>query len=149
MVEDNITIFEDGLGIEIKESPQYDVGQLYENLVNFHNKEIFKAVLSVTLTTEIEGVGSYKASDIHREMLSYLGVSDKKMVERALNTFLGYYVKLNFGDVPLPRVKLNKKEAVVEESAERDKLLSEIGVKFSKEYFMRRYNLGEGDFEIG
>jgi phage gp29-like protein len=148
MVEDNITIFEETLGIEIKESPQYDVGQLYENLVNFHNKEISKAVLTVTLTTEIEKVGSYKASDIHREMLSYLGVSDKKMVERALNTLLGYYVKLNFGDVPLPRVKLNKKEAVVEESAERDKILSEIGVKFSKEYFMKRYNLGEGDFEI-
>jgi len=24
-----------------------------------------------------------------------------------------------------------------------------IGVKFSKEYFMKRYNLGKGDFEIG
>jgi len=148
MVEDNITIFEDSLGIEIKESPQYDVGQLYENLVGFHNKEISKAVLTVTLTTEIEKVGSYKASDIHREMLSYLGVSDKKMVERALNTLLEYYVKLNFGDVPLPRVKLNKKEAVVEESADRDKILTDMGVRFTKEYFMKRYNLAEGDFKI-
>ena len=148
MVEDNITIFEDGLGIEIKESPQYDIGQLYEKLVGFHNKEISKAVLTVTLTTEIEKVGSYKASEIHREMLSYLGVSDKKLVERALNTLLEYYVKINYGDIPLPRVKLNKKEAIVEESAERDKILSEIGVKFSKEYFMKRYNLSEGDFGI-
>ena len=70
MVEDNITIFEETLGIELKESPQYDIGQLYERLVDFHNKEISKAVLTVTLTTEIEGVGSYKASEIHREMLS-------------------------------------------------------------------------------
>jgi len=30
----------------------------------------------------------------------------------------------------------------------RDELLSEIGVKFSKEYFMKRYNLGKGDFEL-
>jgi len=148
MVEDNITIFEDGLPIEIKESPKYDIGQLYERLVSFHNKEISKAVLTVTLTTEIEKVGSYKASEIHREMLSYLGVSDKKLVERALNTLLEYYVKINYGDIHLPRVKLNKKEAIIEESAERDKLLSEIGVKFSKEYFMKRYNLGEQDFEI-
>jgi hypothetical protein len=44
---------------------------------------------------------------------------------------------------------LNKKEAVIEESAERDKILSEIGVKFNKEYFMKRYNLSEKDFEIG
>jgi len=148
MVEDNITIFEEGLGIEIKESPQYDVGQLYENLLKFHNREISKAVLTVTLTIENEGVGSYKASDIHREMLSYLGVSDKKLVERALNTLIEYYVKINFGDACMPKVKLNKKEAVVEESAERDKLLKEMGVSFTKEYFMKRYNLNEGDFEL-
>ena len=148
MVEDNITIFEENLGIEIKESPQYDVGQLYENLLKFHNKEISKAVLTVTLTIEIEGVGSYKASDIHKEMLSYLGVSDKKLVERALNTLIEYYVKINFGDASFPKVKLNKKEAVVEESADRDKMLKEMGVNFTKEYFMKRYNLSEGDFEI-
>ncbi|MGD8307472.1 MAG: DUF935 family protein [Ignavibacteria bacterium] len=148
MIEDNITVFEETLGIEIKEAPQYDIGQLYEKLVDFHNKEISKAVLTVTLTTEIEKVGSYKASEIHREMLSYLGVSDKKLVERALNTLLEYYIRLNYGEIPLPRIKLNKKEAIVEESAERDKILSEIGVKFTKEYFKKRYNLGEGDFEI-
>ena len=148
MIEDNITIFEDGLPIEIKEAPKYNIGQLYERLVNFHNKEISKAVLTVTLTTEIGRVGTYKASEIHREMLSYLGVSDKKLVERALNTLLEYYIKINYGDIPLPRVKLNKKEAVVEESVERDKMLNEIGVKFSKGYFMKRYNLGEGDFEV-
>ena len=149
MIEDNVTVFEESLGIEIKESPKYEIGQLYERLVDFHNKEISKAVLTVTLTTEIEGVGSYKASEIHREMLSYLGVSDKKLVERALNTLLEYYIKLNFGDIPLPRIKLNKKEAIVEESAERDKILSEIGVKFTRDYFKKRYNLQEGDFEIG
>jgi len=46
------------------------------------------------------------------------------------------------------RIRLNKNKVVVEEGAERDKLLCEIGVKFSKEYFMKRYNLGEEDFEI-
>jgi hypothetical protein len=45
-------------------------------------------------------------------------------------------------------VKLTKKEAVIDESADRDKILSEIGVKFSKEYFMKRYNLAESDFEL-
>ena len=148
MVEDNVTIFEDTLGIELKESPQYDIGQLYEILVNFHNKEISKAVLTVTLTTEIEKVGSYKASEIHKEMLSYLGVTDKKLVEKALNNLIEYYCFLNYGKIDTPRVKLNKKESVVEESAERDKILSDIGVKFTKEYFKKRYNLSEVDFDL-
>ena len=148
MVKDNITIFEESLGIEIKESPKYEVGQLYENLVRFHNKEISKAVLTVTLTTEIEGVGSYKASEIHKEMLGFLGISDTKLVESSLNKLIDYYCELNYGNIERPRIKLTKKEAIIEESAERDKLLNEIGVKFTKEYFMKRYNLGEGDFQI-
>ncbi len=148
MIEDNVTIFEENLGIELKENPKYDVGQLYELLVNFHNKEISKAVLTVTLTTEIENTGSYKAAEIHKEMLSYLGISDKKLVEKGLNKLIEYFCQLNFGNIPAPRIKLNKKEAVIEQSAERDKLLSEIGVKFSKEYFMKRYNLTDNDFNL-
>jgi len=48
MVEDNITIFEEGLGIEIMVGPQYDIRQLYEKVVGFHNKKISKAVINVT-----------------------------------------------------------------------------------------------------
>ena len=41
-----------------------------------------------------------------------------------------------------------KNEAVVEESAERGKLFIEIRVKFSKEYFMMRYNLSKDNFSL-
>lgn len=148
MVQDNITIFENTLGIELKESPQYDIGQLYQILVDFHNKEISKAVLTVTLTTEVGKTGSYKAAEIHKDMLEYLGVSDKKLVEKSLNMLIDYYIQLNYGNVSSPKIKMTKKEAVIEESAERDKILSEIGLKFSKEYFKKRYNLNDGDFEM-
>lgn len=148
MVEDNITIFEEGLGIEIKESPKYEVGQLYENLVKFHNREISKAVLTVTLTTEIERTGSYKAAEIHKEMLEFLGISDKKLVESSLNKLIDYYCELNYGSIARPRIMLSKKQSVIIESADRDKKLVDMGVKFTKEYFMKRYNLSESDFKI-
>lgn len=148
MIVDNITIFDEALGIELKESPQYDVGQLYENLVKYHNKEISKAVLTFTLTTEMESTGSYKASEIHKEMLSFLGTSDKKLVESSLNKIIDYYCEVNYGKIPKPKIRLTLKDRVIEESAERDKMLTEMGVKFSKEYFMRRYNLSEGDFVL-
>ena len=148
MIQDNITIFEDTLGIEIKENPKYNVGELYENQLNFLNTEISKAVLTVTLTTEIQNTGSYKAAEIHKSMLEFLGVSDKKLIEKALNELIGFYCELNFGDIAVPKVKLNKKEAIVDESAERDKILSEIGVRFTREYFKKKYNLSEGDFVL-
>ncbi|MEK6553159.1 MAG: hypothetical protein AABZ54_06890, partial [Bacteroidota bacterium] len=65
-----------------------------------------------------------------------------------LNKLIEYFCQLNYGNIPTPRIKLNKKEAVIEQSAERDKLLSEIGVKFSKEYFKKRYNLTDNDFNL-
>ena len=148
MIVDNITIFDEALGIELKESPQYDIGQLYENLVKYHNKEISKAVLTVTLTTEMESTGSYKASEIHKEMLAFLGTSDKKLVESSLNKIIDYYCEVNYGKIPKPKIRLTLKDRVIEESAERDKMLTEMGVKFTKEYFMRRYNLSEGDFAL-
>jgi len=46
------------------------------------------------------------------------------------------------------RVKLTKKERITEETAGRDKILSEIGIKFSKDYFMKKYNLSDDDFEL-
>jgi phage gp29-like protein len=148
MVVDNITIFDEALGIELKESPQFDIGQLYENLVKFHNREVSKAVLTVTLTTEIEKTGSYKAGEVHKEMLQFLGEGDKKLVESSLNKIIDYYCELNYGNIERPKIKLLDKEKVIEESVDRDKVLSDMGVKFSKEYFMKRYKLAEGDFSL-
>ena len=149
MIENQTAVFPDSTVIEIKESPQYDIGQLYENLAKFHNNEVSKAVLTVTLTTEIQNVGSYKAAEIHREMLEYLGITDKKIVENALNVLLEYYCYLNYGMTDAPKVVLRKKENVIEHSTERDKALSEIGVRFTKEYFVKRYNLEENEFVMG
>ena len=148
MVVDNITIFDEALGIEVKESPKFDIGQLYENLVKFHNREISKAVLTVTLTTEIEKTGSYNAGEVHKEMLQFLGESDRKLVESSLNKIIDYYCELNYGSIERPKIKLLDKEKVIEESVDRDKVLSDMGVKFSKEYFMKRYKLAEGDFSL-
>ncbi|MBU0558231.1 MAG: DUF935 family protein [Bacteroidetes bacterium] len=98
---------------------------------------------------EIGGSESYGATEVHKEMLGYIGIADKKLVELGINKLLRYYTDLNYGtEVKSPKIKLQKKETVVIESENRDKILSEIGVKFTKEYFRKRYNLAEGDFEL-
>lgn len=149
MIENNVVTRGESQQIEIKEQTSYDIGQMFEKMVEFQNKEISKAVLSVTLTIDVGTSGSYKASDVHRQMLEYIGIGDKKIVEAALNQMFDYYTELNYGKSSEKiRVKLTKKEAITEETAQRDKMLSEIGVKFSKEYFMKKYNLGDGDFEL-
>lgn len=58
-----------------------------------------------------------------------------------------YYVKINYGLDIGPRIKLTKKESVIEETVQRDKTLYDMGIRFSEEYYMKRYNLSEKDFK--
>jgi len=150
MINENVYAFPDTLKdmIELKESPTYDIGQLYELLIRHHNTEVSKAVLTVTLTTDIQGVGSYKAAEIHKEMLSYIGLSDKKIVEDGINRILQYWTFLNWGHIDAPKIRLKKKEKIVDESEKRDEVLSKIGVRFTKEYFKKRYRLEDSDFDL-
>jgi len=50
--------------------------------------------------------------------------------------------------IDAPKFILKKKEAIIEESGERDERLHKVGVRFTKEYFKKRYNLEEEDFEL-
>jgi len=127
---------------------KYQAGDVFEKMIELQNKEISKAVLGETLTIEVERSGSYKAAEVHKEMLEYLGLSDKKLVEGAFNTLIKFYMQINYGKDEQIKFKLNKKESIINASENRDKILSEMGIKFTKEYFKKRYNLNDNDFEL-
>jgi len=147
ITENNVAAFRDDIPIEFKESMKYEVGGLFSNIISHYNSEISKVILTETLTLDIGKVGSYKAAATHKEMLEFLGIRDKKLIEKSLNTLFDYYVKLNYGLDVGPRIKLTKKESVIEETVQRDKTLYEMGIRFSEEYYRKRYNLAEKDFE--
>ena len=70
MIENNVTVINENYIDKLKlfESTKYEIGQLFESLVKFHNSEISKAILSVTLTVESGQSGSYKLGEIHQNM---------------------------------------------------------------------------------
>ncbi|MFA5805559.1 MAG: DUF935 family protein [Melioribacteraceae bacterium] len=152
MTKDIITVMRSDQVVEWKESPKYSVGGLYENLIQFLNTEISKAILTATLTIESGSVGNYKSAVVQQEMISYLGMQDKKLIEFSINKLLEYYLELNHsakgGEKEKAKIKFNRKEGISEFSIDRDKILKEMGIEFSKEYFKKRYNLTETDFEI-
>jgi len=147
MIEDNITVMDTANEFSFEEAAKYNVGDVFERLLHFYNLEISKAILTVTLTTEITQVGSYKTAQIHKEMLEYLGLADKKIIEDAINRVIEWYVILNHGaEEKVPKIKFNRKEKIIESTIDRDKILQEIGVKFTADYFKKRYNLTDEDF---
>ena len=116
----------------------------------FSNMEISKAVLGQTLTTEMQGSGSYAAAKTHFAVRHEIVESDKRIVEETMNGLISFLYELNFGsDEPKPVFMLYEKKEVQRDRAERDETLSNTGVRFTKEYYTREYDLRDEDFDLG
>lgn len=125
----------------------------YEALCDYMDRQISKAVLGQTLTTEVKGDGSYAASKTHDEVRQDLKKSDADLVAEAINaTLVRWIVDYNFSGVTeYPALWLRTDpEADLKALAERDKILTkDIGVKVGVGYFRDTYGLPEpeGDEE--
>jgi phage gp29-like protein len=75
---------------------------LYKELIEFCNTEISKAILSTTLTTEIQGGGSYAAGKVHAEVREDIVDADKLLVEQTINKLIQWITELNFGQETEP-----------------------------------------------
>ncbi len=149
MVQDAIAVIPDDSSVEIQEANKTSSADIYEKLIDKMNSEISKAILGQTLTTEIGAKGSYAASNTHMEVRQDIIDSDKKLVESVINQLIQWIYEINYGaNVDVPNFELYAPEDVDLTLAQRDKILSETGVKFTKEYFIKTYGLEEDDFDI-
>lgn len=99
--EDAILVSPMDVKLELHEPNRSSSVDLYLELIKFANNEISKAILSQTLTTELQG-GSYAASQTHFQIRKEIVVADARLVQKAMNQLIRYFVELNFGNFPLP-----------------------------------------------
>jgi len=65
-----------------------------------------KTILGVTLTTELDGQGSYAATETHQDDQRRLGRQDSKLVDRTINdTLMRWLTAYNSDDAAVPRVR--------------------------------------------
>ena len=148
MIQDAIAVIPDDSSVEIQEANKSSSAEIFEKLIDKMNAEISKAILGQTLTTEVGSRGSYAASNTHLKIRQDLIDSDKKLVENTINQLIKWIYEFNFPNSEIPTFEMYEIEDVDLNLAQRDKILSETGVKFSKEYFLKTYGLEEEDFEI-
>lgn len=148
MIQDAIAVIPDDSSVEIQEANKSSSAEIFEKLIDKMNAEISKAILGQTLTTEVGSRGSYAASNTHLKIRQDLIDSDKKLVESTINQLINWIYEFNFPNSEIPTFEMYEIEDVDLNLAQRDKILSETGVKFSKEYFLKTYGLEEEDFEI-
>ena len=148
MVQDAIAVIPDDSSIEIQEASKSSSAEIYEKLIDKMNTEISKAILGQTLTTEIGSTGSYAASNTHMQVRQDIVDSDKKLVEGVINQLIQWIYEINFANAEVPVFEMFEPEDVDLTLAQRDKILFDTGVKFTKEYFIKNYGLEEEDFDI-
>lgn len=148
MIQDAIAVIPDDSSVEIMEADKSSSAEVFQSLIDAMNAEISKAILGQTLTTEIGSTGSYAASQTHMSVRQDIIDSDKKIVEKTINQLIKWIYELNFSNQDIPQFEMYKIEDVDLTLAQRDKVLVDCGVKFTKKYFIKNYGFDEEDIEI-
>ena len=133
--------------IEFVEAANRQSGQAnpYQLMADFCNREISKAILGQTLTTDTSGgTGTYAAGSVHNEVRRDLIVAD---AEALANTLRGQLIRplvgFNYGwEAPLPYFVFDlAAEEDQKQVAETYKILNEIGYPLTLEHLSERFGL--------
>jgi phage gp29-like protein len=149
MVQDAVAVIPDDSSVEIKDFAASGASvDAYERYLSYCKGEISVALLGQTLTTEVGDKGSFAAAKTHMQVRGDIVDGDKKIVENTINTLIGWICDVNFPGEPKPVFSMYAPEDVDLDLAERDKVLTDCGVRFTPSYFQREYGLKPEDFSL-
>ena len=150
MIQDAVAVIPDNSSVEILESGgKSSSAEIYKGIIDICDKNIAKNILGQTLTTETGSSGSYALGNVHLQVRQDIINSDKRLVEKTLNKLFQWIEELNFGtNSQAPTIEFFSETGIDKNIAERDKILTETGIKFTKKYYTKTYNLEDDDFEL-
>ncbi len=117
----------------------------YQVMIEFCNREMSKAILGQTLTTDTTGTtGTYSSAKVHDEVRRDLMEADAEALAATLRAqLIRPLVGFNFGwEAPLPYFVFDlAEEEDQKQVAETYKILKEIGYPLTLEHLSERFNL--------
>jgi len=151
MVQDAVAVINDDEAITpIEFQSKSASADIYERLISASNREISKAILGQTLSTELDGKGgSRAAAQAHLEVRDDIVEKDKRMVRTGMNQLLAWISELNVPNATPPEFVWFEEDDVQQDRAQRDTELTNQGVRFTAGYYSRVYNLEDDDFSLG
>ena len=145
MVQDAVAVIPDDSSIEIMEAAgKAGSADVYRELLVYCRSEINVGLLGQNQTTEANSNRASATAVL--EVTKDIRDGDKGIVAATMNAVIRRLVDLNFGEnVIAPVYELWEQEEIDKTQADRDKSLTEAGVKFTPQYWKRTYNLQDGD----
>lgn len=130
--------------IDLKESASKGASsQVFNDFLRYCKSEIAIALLGQNQTTEAEANRASATAGL--EVTRDIRNDDASLVEGVFNQLLMWICELNFSVDTLPTFELFEQENIDKLQAERDKLLTEMGVGFTEQYIHRTYGFEQGD----
>ena len=150
MVQDAVAVINDDESINALEFQSKSASaDIYERLISASNREVSKAILGQTLSTELDNKGgSRAAAQAHLEVRDDIVEKDKRTVKTTMNQMLAWMTELNVPGALPPEFTWFEEDDVQQDRALRDTELTNQGVRFTAGYYSRVYNLEDDDFTL-
>lgn len=147
MIGTAVAVIPDDSSIEILEAGGKTASsEVFDQFLKYCKAEIAIAILGQNQTTEAEA--NRASSQAGLEVIKDLRDDDVAMVSSAFNQLLVWICELNFKTDTLPKFELYEQESIDKLQAERDVMLTQMGVVFHEQYVKRTYNFQDGDFGL-
>lgn len=146
MVQDAVAVITAGSEVEMH-SITGTAGDLHPSLVKYMDNAISMVLMGQTLTSDIGTSGSRAASETHYAILKDLQEADETIIVTFMENLGWIYGQVNAPSVPSPEFSFREPEDY-SALADLDKKLTETGVTFRREHYVRRYNLAEDEFDV-
>ncbi|NPV38311.1 MAG: DUF935 family protein [Brevinematales bacterium] len=146
MVQNAVGVIETGDEIHTLNVEKSGSSNLYSDLIEFCNAEISKSILGQTLTTQEGRSGSYAQAKVHFEVRKDIIEYDIKFIQRVMNRIIQKLVDLNFSDIETyPQFILYEEDVIDIDTVLK---LQNCGVRFNKEFFIKKFHLLPEHFEL-
>lgn len=133
--------------IDVVTTGQGTSAEIYERLVTMMERQISLAILHhADATSQTPGkLGNEDGTAVVRQ--SVVNAS-KTLVAQTMNVLIRWIFEVNGLQGDIPKFLFFEEDDVDMEVAQRDEILSRMGVQFSKSYLMRAYGFDEEDIEV-
>ncbi len=149
MVQDAVAVIPDDSSVDLQNNGASSNSSSFIEFIHYCDSAINKTLLSNELSTSV----SKEGGDVRGSGQTQMEVSQKvirsvaQMAEYVVNCAIDLMWAQNYTG-KAPRIKIYEPKKVQKERADRDSILVNTGVKFTKKYYMDNYALAEDDFEL-
>lgn len=148
MIQDGIAVYKENIDTQLI-FPNTSSIEVFEKMIQYCKDDISMAFLGHTKAGQsVPGELGNRVNQI--EVRSDIILADKRLVEEFFNNLIKLIFKFNFeSSIELPTFILYEEQDEIDRNlAERDRILNDLGVTFTRDYIKRAYFLNDSDFEI-